>query len=1219
MAKTHPLFHKFKSVVGYSIAIVVIVIALAVSGLRLLLTTANVYQHEVEQLASSLLEQPVKIGRMDAKLSGLIPTLIFHNVQLVSEQTKKTLFSLTRIDVGLSVNDLLWKQKLTPSQITVRGMNLHVTRTVQGKLKIKGVNLEAISNVADSDSNSLLEHWLLQQSEIGLEDSTLTWKDEQNAGLTWFFNDVNFLLKNTQERHQLSLSGKLPNVLGDKIKVAFDLVGDVSSPETWDIKIFIESKGVNIIPLQQYIKYPGLDLINGVADLKLWLDWKKQNVKQLSGDIKLHNFSYRLNKKTSVELKYVAGVFDSLRDENNMWNVSVDKFNYTNNREVLSESKFSLAFDYKDKLLDTFHIKANHLKLGVLSKIITDNHLTTRANEKKIKELNVNGDIRNFYVAWKNNELLKLNTDFTGLGVNSWKNIPKLKSLSGNVRYEQKEGLISLSSEKSTVGFSRIFRGDFKLDKLNADINFYNTKQGLYFNIYNLRTKSKEAKTVSKAKLWLPKNDASPYLDLQTYISDGDVSKVSRYLPVSIMETSLIKWLDKSFISGKVNKSTIVFNGEFSKFPFYNNEGAFHVTADTSEFVMNYQDGWPKIKNANMLADFTGQSMKLHLLTGKVEGNSIHDSYAEIASFSNADLHLDLSANGSADNTMKYLVNSPIMPSAKSTVNSMRFSGDVDAKIKINIPLGDAVSKKKSLSYSGSAKLHDVSVFMLGNKLDITGTKGKLFFTEKELSSDKLLGYISGKPATFSLTSSKTKGINISAKGKMEPGIILERFEIPGAKKISGVTTFSANINFPEAKNKHPNLTLKSNLVGVRSDLPEFFYKKKNTSQKITFTTIFADRNKLQFGIDFEKKASAILELDQSSDITYLKKGAISASSNKAVLPRKNILYVDGKIGEVTPSTWFKALELDKSKKKQTFFVNPIVLNLDSLKILINDDDEDESNLASNPKHLPAFEGIIKKFYFDKIFIGRLDFKSSKKKYGLHLDELIVSSKNMKLVSHGAWRYSRGKHKTNMDITLSSHDFGGMLTDLGYAAVIEKGTAKAICKLKWDAAATQFSYDKLNGTIQLNLKNGNIIEADAGAGRLLGLFSLSALPRKLFGDFKDTFKSGFNFDSADGEILLEDGDAYTDDFSITSTVADVTVSGRTGIADRDYENLIEVVPEIGGGLAGMTALLVNLPAGIGVWLLDKVTGKQFNKVSTRRYEVSGSWDKPLIEQIKDEE
>ena len=97
MVKASLFLHKLKTVFFYSVASVIIIIALGVSSLRLILTTANLYQEEVEQLASTLLEQPVKIGRMDAELSGMIPTLIFHNAQILSKQTKKPLFILSEL------------------------------------------------------------------------------------------------------------------------------------------------------------------------------------------------------------------------------------------------------------------------------------------------------------------------------------------------------------------------------------------------------------------------------------------------------------------------------------------------------------------------------------------------------------------------------------------------------------------------------------------------------------------------------------------------------------------------------------------------------------------------------------------------------------------------------------------------------------------------------------------------------------------------------------------------------------------------------------------------------------------------------------------------------------------------------------------------------------------------------------------------------------------
>ena len=1221
MAKTHPLFHKFKSVVGYSIATVVIIVALGVSGLRFIMTMANVYQSEVEQLASNILEQPVKIGRMDAKLSGLIPTLIFHNVNIVSEKKNKSLFSLTRIDVGLSVTDLIWHQKITPAQLTVRGVNLHITRTVEGKLKIKGFDLEALSKIEGNESSSLIERLLVQHGEVGLEDSSFTWKDEQNSGLTWFFEDVNFLLKSTPKRYQLSLSSKLPNTLGEKIKLSFDLVGNLTLPESWDLKAFVESKGVNLQPVQQYIKNKNFELIGGVADLKLWVDWNKENIKHLSGNVKLRDFSYKSNKNKAVTLKAVSGVFDSHRGDNNIWNISVDKFNY-DNEDVLTDSSFSLSFNYKGEKIENFYVNSDHLNLKLLSKIVIDNHFLSHKNEVYLNDLNARGDLRNFSIAWQNNELHKLKADFSGLGISSWKNIPKAEALSGSIDYEQQEGVISLLSENSIIGFPHLFRDEFKLDNLTANIKLSNTKEGLLFDVNHLLTKSVEVTSVSSAKLWLPKSEASPYLDLQTFVSEGDVSKVSHYLPVSIMDDSLVSWLDNGLLEGKVEKSTIIYNGKLNEFPFDKKEGVFAVTVDVNDLTLHYQDGWPDIKKSKTAAFFTGQGMKMHLLTGESNNNHLYDSYAEIKSFSEAELELELAAKGAAHDAMNFIVNSPILPKAKKTIDSMRLLGNVDTKIKVSIPLDDIIRKKKTLSYSGSAELHNVSLFMLEDKIDITEGSGSLFFTEKNVSSKNIIAKILSEKSTLSVnSSSKNKNIKIAAKGKMKPDEILKRFNIPGAKKISGRTPFHASMIFPgkSTKKDHPTFKLESNLIGVKSSLPEQFYKKAKSPQKFSLVTIFPGSNETQLDVEFGNKASVILELAEYKGKTYLRKGAISASNKKAALPSKNILYIDGAIDKVTPSKWDKALELNKIKNTSTFFNNPVIFNLDKLIILDDKKNNDANPAAANPNKLPAFEGIIKKLYYDKIFLGRLDFKVSKKKYGLHFDEVILSAKNMKAVSHGAWSYTRGKHKTDMNITLSSNDFGGMLKDLGFAVIIEKGKAKALSKMSWQGAPTQFSLSDVNGDIQLNIEKGNIIEADAGVGRLLGFFSLSALPRKLFGDFSDTFKSGFNFDTANGEIKIEDGDAYIDDFLISSPVAEISVSGRTGLVAKDYENIIEVVPEVGGGLAGVTALLVNLPAGIGLWLVDKLTGETINKASTRIYEVSGSWEKPVIEQIEEEE
>ena len=1218
MEKLTFLYHKLKSIVGYSVATVVIVVAIAVSGFRLVLTTADSYQNEVEQLASSLLKQPVRIGRMDAKLSNFVPTLVFDGVQIVSKNTKKNLFTLSRVEVGLSLSDLVWHQDIVPEKIIVRGMDLHITRTVEGLIKIKGVDINGLDNVDKNESTKALEQWLLHEGKVAVEDSTFMWVDEQNSGLTWFFEDINFLLAKNSERYQFLLLSELPNVLGKKVEVSIDLLGDINSPETWDVKAFIEIKNINLNALKKYIKNTAINLSGGMADVKLWADWENKKIKKLSGDISLRNVSYNINNKDQVNLRLVSGIFDSEKIENNIWNVSVDKFNYLSNKTALKESKFSLAFDYKDKNVETFYIKANEFKLDAVSKIITDNHLTEKNIEESIRHLNLRGDIRNLYIAWQNNELNNLNADFSEFSTNARGNIPKVESLSGHIAYEEQEGVISLLSKDTTIGFPKLFRDNFVFDTISADIPFSNTKKGMLFNAQHLEAKNTDVKAHSTATFWLPKDGSSPHLNFQIHASEGDASKVSKYLPVGIMGDSLVEWLDEGILSGKANKGTIIFNGKLKDFPFDNNQGVFSADIEASNVFINYWNGWPNIENATVIGKITGQGLNVHLKEGRIKNNTIYDSFAKIDSFSKAELLIDIKAKGATTDAMQYVINSPVLPNAKDIINSSRLSGKVDVNLKLNIPLDEEIRKKNLLSYSGRASLSDASLYMLEDKLDIEKVSGDILFSEKKLSSDKLLANIFDEKVSVSISSTK-KNIKVSAKGKINPGTIMARFNIPGADHVSGRSKFYGDISFPIKKSKYtyPTLTINSQLIGVKSTLPEMLYKKVGNKQNTQFKTAFVGKNKTRFSVNFKKKGSAILELKTSKDHTYLSKGAISFSKNKAVLPKKNILFIDGSINKLTPARWNKIIDKKENKRSQNFIVNPIILNLDKLKLLTtNKTQKNELSNTLMPRDIPPIQGVIKNLYFDKMFLGRLDLKVSKRKNVLHFDEVAMLTKSMNLFAHGDWSFIKGKHKTNMDITLKSDNFGNMLGDLGHKDLVDKGNVNTTAKLYWDGSPTEFSLNKLNGDAKLNLENGNIRNIDAGAGRLLGFVSLSALPRKFFGDFKDTFKSGFSFDSAKGKINLYKGHAFTNNFLVNSSVSKIMINGRTGLVTRDYDNVIKVIPDVGGGIAGVAALLVNLPAGIGLWLFDKITGEQFDEVSTRVYNVTGSWDKPKIDLIE---
>jgi uncharacterized protein YhdP len=137
-------------------------------------------------------------------------------------------------------------------------------------------------------------------------------------------------------------------------------------------------------------------------------------------------------------------------------------------------------------------------------------------------------------------------------------------------------------------------------------------------------------------------------------------------------------------------------------------------------------------------------------------------------------------------------------------------------------------------------------------------------------------------------------------------------------------------------------------------------------------------------------------------------------------------------------------------------------------------------------------------------------------------------------------------------------------------------------------------------------------------GRLFGLFSVREIPRRLALDFGDFFRTGMSFTSINGEFALVGGNANTSNLHIASPAADIRIRGRTGLKARDYDQQMVVTPRVGGALTVVGALAGG-PAGAAAGLaVQTLFNKAINQVTTARYHVTGSWEKPDITLISRE-
>jgi uncharacterized protein (TIGR02099 family) len=274
-----------------------------------------------------------------------------------------------------------------------------------------------------------------------------------------------------------------------------------------------------------------------------------------------------------------------------------------------------------------------------------------------------------------------------------------------------------------------------------------------------------------------------------------------------------------------------------------------------------------------------------------------------------------------------------------------------------------------------------------------------------------------------------------------------------------------------------------------------------------------------------------------------------------------------------------------------------------------------------DPRLIPALELDCASFHFGETDLGRAQVRTARRANGLRLESLSFAGSDFSITGNGDWLIEGSAQTSIFHIDVRSSALGALLQRFGYTgANIRQGETDIAIEASWDGTPADFSLAGLSGSFSLNVTDGRLLDIEPGSGRLFGLLSLQTLPRRLLFDFDDLFEKGFAFDRIGGVFELDGGNAYTNSLLMEGPAARIDISGRTGLADKDYDQQVVVTPALSNSLPLAGALFGPIGAGAGaVYFLGqkmfKSIPEQVNRFLTRRYAITGSWDNPVVERI----
>lgn len=768
-----------------------------------------------------------------------------------------------------------------------------------------------------------------------------------------------------------------------------------------------------------------------------------------------------------------------------------------------------------------------------------------------------------------------------------------------------------------------------------------------------------------------------PRLDLHARILQGSAEVAKRYWPVRVMPPETVQWLDRNLLAGTVVSGRASFSGRPADWPFDGTgRGRFEAIAEIVDGELRFHDRWGGGRAIHALARFVDNAMDIRALSGQVDGQAIDYAAARIADFREPVLELDVTTAAEAGRTLDWLRRTPIHARVGGLLFGLSLQGPITLATEIRIPLKRSLGPD---TVRGEVDLLGIEIFDVKWGLRLERSHGRLSFTENGLRADALRGLAAGEPVVLDLAfgaacSDPRRVAEVRLRGPLAAEDLLAlRPELDWLQgRLPGVAHWDLDFALDAATARGGGgwqLALASDLLGVAIDLPEPLGKPAGQARRL-----FLNLQQAAGGFDLNLGLAELLGVaarwaDGGPAELALRLGAgqVQASGQPGlrVLGRLDGLQLAGwpLPGALGAAQGLAQLQIDLDVGQLRIGASDLgavharsvpgfdqgfalrlegpavsgdialpsasgegwIARLEHLDWPLPERSRDVDPAEPPPlrpltrmlpSQAPAIRIQVEDLKLGGQPIGRLNLIAAPRGDDWRVDELSLSSSRIALDASGDWARQGASSRSRFSARLDASDPGGLLRGLGYAAALEGGQARLVLNAVWPGGPQDFALRRLLGELDLDIQGGRVRDVQPGAGRLLGLFSLTEIPRRLSLDFGDFFQQGLAINAIRGRFHLEAGAAFTDSLVVLSPAAEVQVRGRTGLVTRDYDQEMLVLPAIGGGLPLIGALTAG-PAGAAAgWVMQGMLNDPLRRAAAQRYHISGSWSAPHVEPLE---
>jgi uncharacterized protein (TIGR02099 family) len=1247
------MIHHVKKATRYLLFWSLIVGAMGSVLLRLLLSSVEYYKADLEQQFYQLTEISMQIGTLKADTRGFNPQIILRDIDILSvDESGRPAIELDEVRVGIDIAQLLFNwDVLSSSWLTLVGVKVGVSRNEDGSITINGLN-------SGGDQQPT---WLARAGKYELLNSEVTWRDGMHHGNPIVMQNLSLLIKNQQQGHEVHLITNLAERYGGSMRISAKIIGNALAAEATSGEIYFEGnelKYAELISAELPLK---IQVDNGVGDLKLWGAWSENQMQWLAGKVKNKDLWLKRDKDKALLLDELSGEFSWSQNDSGQA-IAVSDLSIQVRGELPAKPASVSLFAGSDHHLTAM---VEQLDLAPVSDVVPF-FLTQEQSEHIPAQLKVGGLLNEsaVYISADRSQWA-VNGTMKNLVFSSATDLPQMESVSGRILGTHAQGAVALSSLNGAIYFPDLFRSPIVFDRIAGTLNWQDNEQGMVITSDYLAIDNNDWSGYANFFMHIPQaeNAEAPFLSIQlAFDSVAEVTQVANYLPAKIMGKDAVAWLDQAFLGGYVRNGTMLLSGNPQEFPFVDGQGKFEVLFEAEQGVLSFHPDWPQLTQLKASAHFFGDSLRVKVHQAKTEGVTVSGAVVDMPVLSDARfLLIEGVANAEIRDGLGFMQQTPLHGVVDGVVAATDILGRANVDLKLKVPLEESIVEK----VEGIVHLKDAQLNVTAIDLPIDKIRGQLRFTEQGVFSERLSGQLLGFPVTASITTQQ-QATQIKVSGRTDMSHLQQQFSFLQNNFCTGETAYISEIRLPSNVGQVPTVTINSSLRGMAINLPGTLKKHAIQNKLLALRMYLPEGPILPLDLQYDNQLKLALQIDKQNQALH--SGHIVYGKGDASAVKKTGVHLDVNLAELDIAAWIDFLQPPKTSKQVGGLpgIDVISFNLGelqwrqqhlgSLQLAIRRLDDfwqgsintpvaqgaikipvglvagktlsmqmvhlDLSRLmqldlpesTESERQFPMLAIQSEKLLWNDADLGRLELKTRQVPGGLHFEPLTVIGPYSEIKMTADWLSQEGGTQTRVEGRLQSYDFGRFLGRLGFNEDLKETEADIRFNLRWDGAPDNYSLDKVEGPMQVRLKDGRIASIEPGLGRLLGLIAMEQWVKRFTLDFTDVYKKGLAFNNIAGTFDISDGKALTDDLLLDAIAVRAKIIGEANLVDKTLDNRVLVVPKSTAAVPIAGTIVDGIASVITrVFTDDYKEGYFFGS----EYRVTGKWSDAEVIPVND--